>query len=94
MIGARYQDQLAELSQTIGWEIGIRPHPDEHRLKDLAKQMLSDFRPLKEPSIRRERTTVEVKLHQPPRSAQLRALSDQFEELTGYRLDVEHPAHF
>ncbi len=51
-------------------------------LKDLAKQMLSDFRPLKEPSIRRERTTVEVKLHQPPRSAQLRALSDQFEELT------------
>ncbi len=93
-IGARYQDQLAELSQTIGWEIGIRPHPDEHRLKDLAKQMLSDFRPLKEPSIRRERTRVEVKLHQPPRSAQLRALSDQFEELTGYRLDVEHPAHF
>ncbi|MBL9042486.1 MAG: MBL fold metallo-hydrolase [Myxococcales bacterium] len=87
-IGARYKDKLRTLSQELGWEIGIRLHPDEQRLKDLAKALLSDFHPIKEPSVRKERQTIEIRLQELPPHRQLRETASQFLELTGYHLEL------
>jgi hypothetical protein len=87
-IGARYKDKLRTLAQELGWEIGIRPHADEQRLKDLAKALLADFHPIKEPSVRKERQTIEIRLQELPPQRQLRETASQFLELTGYHLEL------
>jgi hypothetical protein len=85
-VGQRYTEQRQQWSKEMGWEIRLRPTADQQKSKELARLTAGKFLPKKEPSFRPEATLVEVKVAQVPARPEADQLSQQFEELTGYRL--------
>ncbi len=84
-VGARYRETLSRLSARVGYEIRIRSHPDQHRMKELLKELL----PLeKEPGVHIETRTVAVTLSAPVAPSRLAQARDLFFAQTGYTLQA------
>jgi hypothetical protein len=87
-LGVRYKETLSKISQEIGWEIRIRQHADQHKIKEIAKELLAKYKIAKEPGFQSGSGAVEVRVGLIPEYEDRKELEKQFEELTGCRLVI------
>ena len=88
-VGARYRHLLDEVEELTGWTVTLRPHADQHRIKELAQALIPNGHPAARvpqfiASAKLVRIRVEGEL--PEGDAQAQA-SAALEEQTGHRLE-------
>jgi Cft2 family RNA processing exonuclease len=89
-IAERYKEQIQELSKQTGYVLKINPQPNQQRILEYARKLASNagWTVTRGPSIFIDRAKVELRLVQPPDLEQAAQIMADFEQQTGYKLDV------
>ncbi|HMY71621.1 MAG TPA: MBL fold metallo-hydrolase, partial [Blastocatellia bacterium] len=88
-LGLRQKRTVQAMASAIGHRLRIRPNVNTFNLIELAKKLIpAEWRLLKQPSLHRERSTVEVRVAAPPPPEELANTCKQYDEMTGFRLTV------
>lgn len=89
-VGARYQELLENLQREVGWPLRIKPHANQHEIKERASQLIPGSWGLtKSPGFHEKEGYVSIKASQKPDESELAELSEQFERETGFQLKVQ-----
>ncbi|HAA57605.1 MAG TPA: hypothetical protein DCE42_22755 [Myxococcales bacterium] len=89
-VGERYADVLAKLSKIVGWEIKIRPRSDQHKIKEIAKQLIPEEWGLrKEPGFHQDQATIKAKISVEPPAGEAQALNAILQQKTGFSLEFD-----
>ncbi len=89
-IGERYQEQIADLAQQVGWRLCINPQPNQGAILDAARTLFgaAGWTILKGPSIYLEKAEIAVSLGNFPGEQEISELVAAFDSQTGFRLVV------
>lgn len=91
--GLMYQRDLQSLANEIGWILGINQNPNQHEIKHWVANRINKLWGLvKEPSFFADRSTVQVRLANPPdeSSTEWNTLVEEFDKFCGYKLQMVH----
>jgi len=88
-LGLRQRRTLQAMADATGHRLRVRPHVNTFDLVEIAKNVVpAEWRPLKQPSLHNLEGVVRVKVAAPPPPEALAGVCAQYDELTGYRLEV------
>ncbi len=88
-LGLRQKRTVQAMANATGHRLRIRPNVNTFNLIELAKKIIpAEWRLLKQPSLHRERSTVEVRIAAPPPPEELANTCKQYDEMTGFRLTI------
>lgn len=90
-VGYRQQESITRTARVIGRRLRVKPEPNQIALIELATRMIpAKWQLQKQPSVHKAEATVRVKCASAPAETgeRWRAVSEQFSELTGYRLEL------
>lgn len=89
-VGSRYQPLMESLAKETGYQIGIRPSPDQIKLQQIARQLIpAAWNVKKEPSINLADKEIVVKVASGLGSSyKAMGIDESFYEQTGWRLVV------
>ena len=89
-IGARHRAHLDTLQGATGWTLLVKPHPDQHRIKALARALVpTGWAATKEPGLREADHTVTLKLDRALPRDELKHMQLDFLEACGYQLVIK-----
>jgi uncharacterized protein len=90
MLGLRQKSTLQAMAEATGRRLRIRPHVNTFDLVSIAKEIIpSSWRLMKQPSLHQELGLVRVRIGVAPEAADLSMVLAEYEERTGFRLDVK-----
>jgi uncharacterized protein len=89
-VGERYQEQIADLAQQVGWRLSINPQANQGAISEIARTLLAraGWTASKGPSLYLERAEVTITLANEVEPDGMSALAADFERQTGFRLVV------
>jgi Cft2 family RNA processing exonuclease len=88
-LGLRQRQTMQQMSEATGYRLRIRPHVNTYDLVEIARRLIPPaWRLLKQPGLHRELGLVRVKVGVAPSPEELAAVCAQYDEMTGFRLDV------
>ncbi len=88
-LGLRQKRTMQAMADATGHRLRIRPSVNTFDLVEIAKKLLpKEWRMLKQPSLRSDQGLVRVKVASPPPAEELAEVCEQYDEMTGFRLDV------
>lgn len=90
-IGARQGSLIERAAARTGYSLRIKPEPNQTAMLALARKLIPpEWQLLKQPSLFKDQKTVRVKCKTPPPSdsEEVRSIREQFEEMTGFALEI------
>lgn len=90
-VGERHMDEIHQLSKDTGYAIRIHPHPNQHKILQLASKLLRDtgWNVQKGPGIHVDRGELSVKLAGDVSDAELESLNQRLEQESGFKLTID-----
>lgn len=84
-IGNCYLELLQELQETLGWTLQIKPHANQHKIKERAAELIPESWGLKKsPGFHEEEGYISAKVTHPPDRNELLIVSNQLKKETGF----------
>ncbi len=88
-LGRRQKQTMQSMADATGHRLRIRPNVNTFDLVEIAKKITpSSWRLMKQPSLLGDRGVVQVKVGVAPSPDELAEIREQFDELTGFSLEV------
>lgn len=89
-IGVRQGELIERAAARVGYPLRIKPEPNQIVMLTLARKLIPPEWQLLKPSLFKEQKTVRVKCKTPPPidSEAVRSVQEQFEEMTGFALEI------
>ncbi|MFN0086308.1 MAG: MBL fold metallo-hydrolase [Blastocatellia bacterium] len=88
-LGLRQARTMQAMADVTGYQLRLRPHLNTYELVEIARRLLPpEWRMSKPPSLHNDLGLVRVKVAAPPAPEQSAAVAAQYDEMTGFRLDI------
>jgi Cft2 family RNA processing exonuclease len=88
-LGFRQKRTMQSMADATGHRLRVRPNVNTYDLVEIARKLVPrEWRLMKQPSLHRELGLVRIKVAEQPSGEQLIEICNQYEEMTGFRLDV------
>lgn len=89
-LGERYQEQIKELAKATGYSLRINQNPNQQKLLEIVRKltMQAGWTISKGPSVFVDRGKIGLSLSQQPSTEETEQLKRDFEEQTGYKLEI------
>lgn len=88
-VGARYQTLIERLQRQVGWPLRIKPHANQHKIKERASDLIpASWGLTKSPGFYEQGGYVSVRLAQEPSEEEWKEIAARFEQETGFLIKL------